>query len=157
LQFANLFDFHADTFATPILLAAFASIFARRTGWALAWAGLLMLVKEDMTLVALTFGLYVAAVHRRPSGLGLAVTAAVAFVLLIVVLIRQAAHAPAVLCGGYHPRFGTGERRARPRGWSRALQMRVSPICDLGRRAGDERRSLPGVQPPALDPRSICK
>src|SRR5437016_3510952 len=87
LQFANLFDFHADTFATPILLAAFASIFAGRTGWALAWAGLLMLVKEDMALVALTFGLYVAAVHRRPSGLGLAATAAVAFVLLIVVVI----------------------------------------------------------------------
>src|SRR3989454_4258502 len=81
LQFANLFDFHADTFATPILLAAFASIFAGRTGWALAWAGLLMLVKEDMALVALTFGLYVAAVHRRPSGLGLAATAAPAFVL----------------------------------------------------------------------------
>src|SRR5439155_473866 len=44
LQFANLFDFHADTFATPILLAAFASIFAGRTGWALGWACLLMLV-----------------------------------------------------------------------------------------------------------------
>ena len=87
LQFANLFDFHADTFATPILLAAFASIFAGRTGWALAWAGLLILVKEDMALVALTFGLYVAAVHRRPSGLGLAATAAAAFVLLIFVVI----------------------------------------------------------------------
>ena len=87
LQFANLFDFHADTFATPILLAAFASIFAGRTGWALAWAGLLMLVKEDMAIVALTFGLYVSAVHRRPSGLGLAATAAAAFVLLIVVVI----------------------------------------------------------------------
>src|SRR5881296_4636392 len=87
LQFANLFDFHADTFATPILLAAFAAIFAGRTGWALAWAGLLMLVKEDMALVALTFGLYVAAVHRRPSGLGLAATAAAAFVLLVAVVI----------------------------------------------------------------------
>src|SRR5438093_5721180 len=94
LQFANLFDFHADTFATPILLAAFASIFAGRTGWALAWAGLLMLVKEDMALVALTFGLYVAAVHRRPSGLGLAATAAVAFVLLIVVVIPSWTQSP---------------------------------------------------------------
>src|SRR6266480_256302 len=87
LQFANLFDFHADTFATPIVLAAFASIFAGRTGWALAWASLLLLVKEDMALVALTFGLYVAVVHRRPSGLGLAATAAVAFALLIGVVI----------------------------------------------------------------------
>src|SRR3989475_8790768 len=83
LQFANLFDFHADTFATPILLAAFASIFAGRTGWALAWAGLLMLVKEDMALVALTFGLYVAAVHRRPGGLALAAAAAAVFALLL--------------------------------------------------------------------------
>ena len=94
LQFANLFDFHADTFATPILLAAFASIFAGRTGWALAWAGLLMLVKEDMALVALTFGLYVAAVHRRPSGLGLAATAAATFVLLIAVVIPSWIQSP---------------------------------------------------------------
>ena len=94
LQFANLFDFHADTFATPMLLAAFASIFAKRTGWALTWAGLLMLVKEDMALVALTFGLYVAAVHRRPSGLGLAATAAAAFALLIVVVIPSWIQSP---------------------------------------------------------------
>jgi uncharacterized membrane protein len=87
LQFANLFDFHADTFATPMLLAAFASTFAGRTGWALVWAGLLMLVKEDMALVSLTFGLYVAAAHRHLSGLGLAATAAVAFALLIWVVI----------------------------------------------------------------------
>jgi len=87
LQFANLFDFHADTFATPMLLAAFASIFAGRTGWALAWAGLLMLVKEDMALVALSFGLYVAAVHRRLSGLWLAAAAAAVFALLIGVVI----------------------------------------------------------------------
>src|SRR5213594_3345475 len=94
LQFANLFDFHADTFATPMLLAAFASIFAGRTGWALAWAGLLMLVKEDMALVAFTFGLYVAAVHRRPSGLGLAATAAAAFALLIGFVIPSWIQSP---------------------------------------------------------------
>src|SRR5213594_1468717 len=94
LQFANLFDFHADTFATPILLAAFASIFAGRTGWALAWAGLLMLVKEDMVLVSLIFGLYVAAVHRRPIGLGLAAAAAAVFALLIWVVIPDWVQSP---------------------------------------------------------------
>src|SRR5437016_11334815 len=94
LQFANLFDFHADTIATPILLAAFASIFAGRTGWALVWACLLMLVKEDMVLVSLTFGLYVAAVHRRPSGLGLAAAAAAVFALLIWVVIPNWVRSP---------------------------------------------------------------
>jgi uncharacterized membrane protein len=94
LQFANLFDFHADTFATPILLAAFASIFAGKTGWALVWAGLLMLVKEDMALVSLTFGLYVAAVHRRPSGLGLAAAAVTVFALLIWVVIPNWTQTP---------------------------------------------------------------
>jgi len=94
LQFANLFDFHADTFATPILLAAFASIFAGRNGWALVWACLLMLVKEDMVLVSLTFGLYVAAVHRGPSGLGLAAAAAAVFALLIWVVIPSWIHSP---------------------------------------------------------------
>jgi uncharacterized membrane protein len=94
LQFANLFDFHADIFATPILLAAFAALFAGRIGWALVWAGLLMLVKEDMTLVSLTFGLYVAAVHRRLSGLGLAATAAATFALLIWFVIPSWIQSP---------------------------------------------------------------
>src|SRR5437879_2656487 len=94
LQFANLFDFHADSFAAPMLLAAFASIFAGRTGWALAWASLLMLVKEDMVLVSLTFGLYVAAVHRRPSGLGLAAAAVTVFALLIWVVIPNWTQTP---------------------------------------------------------------
>ena len=94
LQFANLFDFHADTFATPILLAAFASIFAGKTGWALVWAGLLMLVKEDMALVSLTFGVYVAAIHRRPSGLGLAAAAVTVFALLIWVVIPNWTQTP---------------------------------------------------------------
>ena len=94
LQFANLFDFHADTFATPILLAAFASIFAGRTGWALVWACFLMLVKEDMVLVSLTFGLYVAAVHRRPGGLALAAAAAAVFALLLWVVMPNWIQSP---------------------------------------------------------------
>lgn len=87
LQFANLFDFHADAFATPILLAAFAALFAGRVGWALTWAALLMLVKEDMALVAACFGLYVAVVHRRPIGFALASVAATAFGLLVWIVI----------------------------------------------------------------------
>ena len=87
LQFSNLFDFHADTFATPILLSAFAALFSGRVGWALVWASLLILVKEDMALVSITFGLYVAAVHHRRSGLVLASIAAVSFILLVGVVI----------------------------------------------------------------------
>ena len=87
LQFANLFDFHADAFATPILLAAFAALFAGRFGWAVAWAALLILVKEDMALVAACFGLYVGIVHRRPIGLALAGVAASAFGLLVWIVI----------------------------------------------------------------------
>jgi len=87
LQFANLFDFHADAFATPILLAAFAALFAGRVGWAVAWAALLILVKEDMALVAVCFGAYVAAVHRRPVGLAFAGAAAAAFGLLVWIVI----------------------------------------------------------------------
>lgn len=87
LQFANLFDFHADSFATPLLLAAFAALFAGRIGWALLWAALLILVKEDMALVAVCFGLYVALSHRRPAGLVLAGVATAAFGLLVWVVI----------------------------------------------------------------------
>src|SRR2546425_9697158 len=106
LQFANLFDFHADTFATPILLAAFASIFAGRTGWALVWACLLMLVKEDMVLVSLTFGLYVAAVHRRPRGLGVAAAAAPGVALLGLGVIPSRVSSPPFLVHNRLGRFG---------------------------------------------------
>jgi uncharacterized membrane protein len=87
LQFANLFDFHADAFATPILLSAFAALFAGRVAWAVAWAALLILVKEDMALVAACFGLYAAVVYRRPMGLALAGVAASAFGLLVWIVI----------------------------------------------------------------------
>jgi uncharacterized membrane protein len=87
LQFSNLFDFHADTFATPALLAAFAALFAGRTAWAFLWAGVLLLVKEDMALVAVTFGLYAAFVHRRKSGAVFSVGAALAFFLLVGIVI----------------------------------------------------------------------
>ncbi|TLY39724.1 MAG: DUF2079 domain-containing protein, partial [Nitrospirae bacterium] len=52
------------------------------------------LVKEDIVLVSLTFGLYVAAVHRRPSGLGLAAAAAAVFALLIWVVIPNWVRSP---------------------------------------------------------------
>jgi uncharacterized membrane protein len=87
LQFANLFDFHADTFATPLLLAAFAALFAGRVGWAVAWAALLIFVKEDIALVAACFGLYVAITQRRAAGLILTGVAAVAFGLLVWIVI----------------------------------------------------------------------
>lgn len=87
LQFANLFDFHADAFATPLLLAAFAALFAGRVGWAVGWAALLVLVKEDMALVAACFGLYVTAAHRRPVGLALTGGATAAFGLLVWIVI----------------------------------------------------------------------
>jgi uncharacterized membrane protein len=87
LQFANLFDFHADAFATPLLLAAFAALFSGRIGWAVAWAALLILVKEDMALVAACFGLYAGIVHRQRIGIILAAVAAMAFGLLVWVVI----------------------------------------------------------------------
>jgi uncharacterized membrane protein len=87
LQFANLFDFHPDVLATPILLTAFALLFAGHTGWALVWAAMLLTVKEDMALVALTFGLYVTLAHRRPIGLLLTAGASLAFALLVWVVI----------------------------------------------------------------------
>jgi len=47
-----------------------------------------------MALVSLTFGLYVAAVHRRPSGLGLAAAAVTVFALLIWVVIPSWTQTP---------------------------------------------------------------
>jgi uncharacterized membrane protein len=106
LQFVNLFDFHADAFATPLLLAAFAAIFAGRTGWAMTWAVLLLLVKEDMALVAVCFGIYVATVHRRPVGFALAGAAAALSGLLVWVVIPTWIQTPYFVLFNRWPHLG---------------------------------------------------
>jgi uncharacterized membrane protein len=56
----NLFDFHAVTLATPLLLAAVLAMDARRYGWFLLTAGLAALCKEDIGITVAILGLFIA-------------------------------------------------------------------------------------------------
>lgn len=69
IQSAVDFDFHEVAFA-PVLIAS-ALLFAdmRRWTWCLATLGLLLLVKEDLTLVVFAFGLYLLARRAVRPGL----------------------------------------------------------------------------------------
>jgi uncharacterized membrane protein len=132
LQFLNLFDFHADAFATPLLLAAFAALVADRIGWALAWAALLLLVKEEMALVAACFGVYVAVFHRRRAGLGLAGAAVAAFGLLVWVVIPAWIHSPYFALFNRWPHLGR-----TPLEW--ALSPVLQPAAFFGTLLAPER------------------
>jgi uncharacterized membrane protein len=85
IQSAVDFDFHEVAFA-PVLIAS-ALLFAdvRRWGWCLATLGLLLLVKEDLTLVVAVFGLYLLARRAVRPGL-IALVGGVAGYLIVTKL-----------------------------------------------------------------------
>lgn len=74
LEAANLSDFHAVAMAAPLLLAAWDALDLRRYGLFSLFALLAMATKEEISLIVLLTGLYIAYVHGR-RGFGLAVAA----------------------------------------------------------------------------------
>ncbi len=121
LQFSNLADFHADSLATPLLLAAFAAAITHRPHAALAWASALMLVKEDIVLVAGAFSLYVAFAHRCRAGFVLAALAAGGFVYLVQILIPGWTGMPYLQIFNRWPHLGDGP-----------AQLVLAPIMNPG-------------------------
>jgi uncharacterized membrane protein len=83
VQWTNLENFHPDTFATPLALFAFFFMIKERWRAFLVTVIVLLLVKEDVALLTVPLGIYVALVHDRRVGL---VTAAVSAAWLFVAL-----------------------------------------------------------------------
>lgn len=65
LGYANLFEFHPEMLATPLLVTSFYFLRAGRSGRALAAAGVALLCREDVALVVFMLALY-AAFWLRP-------------------------------------------------------------------------------------------
>lgn len=66
MQWSNTYEFHPDTFATPLLLAAFLYLTRERWLWYFAMLGLAVLTKESAGLIVMALGVYVLfKVNRR--------------------------------------------------------------------------------------------
>lgn len=65
LHFVALADFHEIALAVPLLMAAGAALLDKRPRATFIWLGLALLVKEELALVALGFGLYALFIQRR--------------------------------------------------------------------------------------------
>jgi uncharacterized membrane protein len=94
-----LWDFHPVTLATPLLLAAFYALDARRYGWFLAVGILAAACKEDVALALAPVGLLIALRQGRPR-LGLVVAgAAVVWTALCFLVIIPHFNAGASVSG----------------------------------------------------------
>lgn len=71
MQWSNTYEFHPDTFATPLLLAAF--LYQARGQWLPYFValGLAVLTKETVGLTVLALGLYILVGNRQQRRLGL--------------------------------------------------------------------------------------
>jgi uncharacterized membrane protein len=65
LHYVGLFEFHTIALSVPLLMAAGAALLDERPWATVVWLGLALLVKEEVALVALGFGLYALLVQRR--------------------------------------------------------------------------------------------
>jgi uncharacterized membrane protein len=83
-----LYDFHPVALATPLLLAAFWALDARRYGWLVLAGVLAAACKEDMALALVPIGVYLALRRDRPRlGWGLALGALAWTALCFFVII----------------------------------------------------------------------
>jgi len=106
IQSAVNFDFHEVALAVPLLALAGEAYLERRWGRMAVWAGLLLLVKEDMGVTVAALGLCLLIVGARRWGIGLMVGGALAFLVTVFVVV------PAFNPDGsydYWSKFGSGE------------------------------------------------
>ena len=82
VEWTSVWQFHPDAVEAPLVLLAAWWMLQRRWTWFALSVALLLLVKEDMALVGIAFGLYVAWRYDRTVGL---ITAAASFAWLGIV------------------------------------------------------------------------
>jgi uncharacterized membrane protein len=106
LGWLNLENFHPDSLEVPLLL--FALYFVARARWRpyLVMVVLLMLIKEDVSLVLIPLGIYVAICHNRKMGLVTAGMAAVWFCLMMFVVQPALSRAGAAQLDSWRIPFG---------------------------------------------------
>ena len=87
LQSALYFGFHEVSLGVPIIALAAASFLRERWTAGAWWATLLLLVKEDLALTVVAFGIYLCLRRRYRHGVLLVVGAAVWLVVVLTVIV----------------------------------------------------------------------
>jgi len=123
LEAANLTEFHPVALVAPLFLAALYFLQRRRYAWFLLFTLLAVSCKEDMALIAVLLGLYVAVTQKQwRLGLGLAAAGAIWFVLAVYVII------PAFSPGGNVLFERYAELGGSPQGVLRTLLTRPGDV-----------------------------
>ena len=100
-------DFHSLAFAVPILAVSIERADAGRWRAATIWALSLLLVKEDLSLIVVAFGVYAFVLGRRRLRIFLVAVGAAAFGLLVDVIVPAFA-------GGAYPHWSYKELGSGP-------------------------------------------
>lgn len=101
--------FHPEYMTVPIVLAAVLLIQKNRDGWALALVGIAILTKEDVALLLVPLGIYVAyAMGKRRTGLVIVAASAAAMAISFAVLLPHFSPTGQLLYSDRYDVFGEG-------------------------------------------------
>ncbi len=102
-------NFHPELLTLPLILGAVLLIMKERPWWGVALAGLALMAKEDVGLVLMPFGLWLAwRFQPRAAGLAVAGLAAAAFAVNFAVLLPNLSPTGDVLYAGRYLEYGDG-------------------------------------------------
>ena len=106
----NVWDaFHPEVVVLPLLLAAFLACARRRPWWAVPAVAVALLAKEDVALVVVPFGLFVAWYFgQRRAGLAMAGLGVAAFLINFLVVLPALSPTGDVIYSGRYAAFGRG-------------------------------------------------
>ncbi len=109
LQWATIFDFHAVTLASPLILWSIWLAMNRRYGWLAVTAGLALAAKEEIGLMLPAIGIYLWFVQRkRRWGAAMTVVPLVWSLVMLLVVLPQFRNQSAGQAEVYRTVFGTG-------------------------------------------------
>lgn len=101
--------FHPEYLVIPLAIGCLLLVERGRDGWAIALAALAVLAKEDVALLLVPLGLYVALARgRRRTGLVIAALAAAGMIVSFMVLLPHFSPTGAILYSDRYDLFGEG-------------------------------------------------
>lgn len=89
LQYLNLFDFHPEAIAVPLLLFAVLALERKRYVWFYICCAGAIITKEDMALAVLVLAIVVYFLYDKKTGRNVAIGAAAYFVLMVALVIPR--------------------------------------------------------------------
>ncbi len=89
MQYMNLFDFHPETLAVPLLLFAVLAVERKRYVWFYVCCGFAVITKEDMALAVLVLAVIVYFMYDKKTGRNVALGAAAYFLIMVFLVIPR--------------------------------------------------------------------